>query len=537
MRYIRVYRKRGMGIFMEQKSRTQYSAYNTTVGLVSRLMSIIMGYIVRIVFTRMLSENYVGVNGLFTDILNVLSLSEMGIETAISFALYKPIAENDIEKQKSIMNIYKWFYRFVAAFVLGAGLLVIPFMDVLIKNKPDIDNLTYIYILYLINSAASYLLIYKKTLLDAHQLKYIGVVAKTGSWIIQDIFQIAVLILTKNFILYLYIYIAATVLSNIYISRKTDKLYPYVKEKDIKPLDRESRNSIIKNVKAMMMHQVGNVIVNNTDNLLISAFVGIVSVGKYSNYYLLIGSIRQVMSDAVDGITASVGNLGVTEDASRVRKIFNAAALFNHWAFGFAAVCLFELLNPFVELSFGEKYLFEMNVVFILCVNFYIYGITKTSKIFHNSLGLFWYDRYKAIIEAAINLVVSLLMVRSLGVFGIFLGTFVSTFMTTLWVEPYVIYKYHFKEPVYPYYLNMFFYFVQTAAAWGAAHFLCVEAQHILGITVTISLMALRLVIVTVTVNIIYIIFNIRSENFGFLWGKFIRLVKDRKQSRNGEVK
>lgn len=211
-------------------------------------------------------------------------------------------------------------YRAVAFFVLFAGLLVIPFMGVLIKNKPDIENLTYIYVLYLINSAASYLLIYKKTLLDAHQLKYIGVVAKTFSWVIQDIFQIAILILTKNFILYLYVYIAATVLSNIYISKKTDKLFPYVNDKDVQKLDTQTKSDIIKNVKAMMMHQVGNVIVNNTDNLLISGFVGIASVGKYSNYYLLIGSIRHVMSDAIDGITASVGNLGVTEDSSRVKR-------------------------------------------------------------------------------------------------------------------------------------------------------------------------------------------------------------------------
>ena len=183
---------------METKSRTQYSAYNTTVGLISRFMAIIMGYVVRIVFTYAVGK-LCGCQRTFTDILNVLSLSEMGIETAISFALYKPIAENDIEKQKSIMNIYKWFYRAVACFVLFAGLLVIPFMGVLIKNKPDIENLTYIYVLYLINSAASISPYLQKTLLDAHQLKYIGVVAKTFSWVIQDIFQIAILILTKKF--------------------------------------------------------------------------------------------------------------------------------------------------------------------------------------------------------------------------------------------------------------------------------------------------------------------------------------------------
>lgn len=175
---------------MGNKSRTQYSAYNTTIAMISRIFAILMGYVVRVIFTHTLSESYVGINGLFTDILNVLSLSEMGIETAIAFALYKPIAEDDIESQKSIMNLYKWFYRGVAAFVAIAGLLVIPFMDVLIKNKPDIDNLTYIYLLFLFNTVISYLFAYKRTLIEAHQLMYISTLARTLSWIIQDIVQI-----------------------------------------------------------------------------------------------------------------------------------------------------------------------------------------------------------------------------------------------------------------------------------------------------------------------------------------------------------
>ena len=137
------------GLFLNSKSRTQYSAYNTSIALFSRAAAILMGYVVRVVFTHVLSENYVGINGLFTDILNVLSLSEMGIETAISFALYKPIADGNTEAQKSIMHLYQWFYRFVAVFVAAAGICVIPFMDILIKNKPDIPHLTYIYILYL----------------------------------------------------------------------------------------------------------------------------------------------------------------------------------------------------------------------------------------------------------------------------------------------------------------------------------------------------------------------------------------------------
>lgn len=158
---------------MKEYTRTQYSAKNTYIATVSRIAAILIGFITRVVFTHSLNENYVGVNGLFTDILAVLSLSELGIETAFSYVLYKPIAQKDIEEQKSLMRVYRWYYRVVTAFILLAGLALIPFMDVIIKNKPDVNHLTFIYLLYLLNSAFSYMLIYKKTLIDAHQMVYI----------------------------------------------------------------------------------------------------------------------------------------------------------------------------------------------------------------------------------------------------------------------------------------------------------------------------------------------------------------------------
>lgn len=513
---------------MNQKSRTEYSAYNTSIALVSRAMAIIMGYVVRIVFTHVLSESYVGINGLFTDILNVLSLSEMGIETAISFALYKPIAEGDTESQKSIMNLYKWFYRFVAAFVLAAGLLVLPFMDVLIKNKPDIDQLTYIYLLYLLNTVMSYLFVYKRTLLDAHQLMYIGTLTKTVSWVIQDILQIAVLLITQNFILYLYIYIATTLLANIYVSKQTDKLYPFMKERDIQPIRKEEKAGIIKNIKAMMMHKIGDVIVNNTDNLLISSFVGITSVGCYSNYYLLIGSIQQVLNETFQGLTASVGNLGVTTNPERVRKIFGATFFLNNWLFGMAAICLFELLNPFVALSFGEKYLFTADIVLVLCVNFFIKGMTKSCLVFRNSLGLFWYDRYKSIAEAAINLAASILLALRFGTLGVFIGTFISTVLTSLWVEPYILYKYHFQASVKPYYVKLALYCLETAGIGIITHIVCRLATEWFGITGNIACIAVRLGICVILINAIFLIINIKSKNLAFLMEKLRELIRRR---------
>ena len=515
---------------MTEKSRTEYSAKNTSVSVICRIVAILMGFVTRIVFTRTLSESYVGINGLFTDILNVLALSELGVGTAITYALYKPIAEGDIQKQKSLMRMYCWFYRFVAGIIVAGGLMIIPFMDIIIKNKPDVDNLTFIYILYLINSVISYLFIYKRTLIDAHQKIYIGTFYHTVFLVIQDVVQIIILITTKDFILFLIIFILSTLGSNLIISHKANKLYPYLKEKDIIPLDKAEKKSIFKNIKAMLMHKIGNVIVSNTDNLLLSSIVGITSVGLYSNYYLLIGSVRQVLDQVFQGITASVGNLGATEDKSRVKRIFEASFFIGQWIYGFASICLYELLSPLVEVSFGENYVFPASVVFVLCVNFYVTGMRKATLVFRDSLGLFWYDRYKSIAEALINLVVSIILALEFGVAGVFWGTFISTVFTSLWVEPYVLYKHHLKQPVYPYFIKYAVYTVVVSGAFVVTDYLCRLVNG--GI---VSIFILRLAICAIVPNIIMLLIYCKSREFGFILKKAKSLLSKRTLEKTNE--
>ena len=439
---------------METKSRTEYSAHNTTVAMFSRAFAIVMGYVLRIVFTHTLSASYVGINGLFMDILNILSLSEMGLETAISYALYRPIADNDIEKQKSVMRLFRRFYNTVAVVVFGLGLLVIPFMDVLVKNQQEVGHITFIYILYLVNTSLSYMLVYKKTMMDAHQLMYIGTVYKTTSWAVQDVVQIIFLVTTHNFYIYLFVNIATTLISNILISKKADSLYPFLREHDAKPLPKEEMGANFRNIRAMLMHRLGNVAVNNTDNLILSSVVGIMSVGCYSNYYLVIASVQQVLTGCFQGITASVGNLSVTSDAKKVREVFKSVFFVTHWLYTFAAICLFELLNPFVELSFGKQYVFAEEIVLVLCINFFLTGMRKAALVFRDSIGLFWFDRHNAVITAVLNLVISIILAKRLGTIGVFMGTTISMLMTTVWVEPYVLYKHHFKAPVSEYFIR-----------------------------------------------------------------------------------
>lgn len=478
---------------METKSRTEYSAMNTTVAVISRMTAILMGFVTRVIFTHTLSENYVGINGLFTDILNVLSLTELGAGTAITYALYRPIADGNIKKQQQLMKLYQTFYRGTAVCVGVLGLALIPFMDVLMKNRPEVEHLTFIYLLYLANSVLSYLLVYKRTLIEAHQMNYVVLIYQTGFLVLQDLLQIVVLLTTGNFILFLLMYLMCTVLSNVCISRKAEKLFPYLKEKEKERLPAEERTGLFRNIRAMMMHKLGTVVVNNTDNLLISAFVGVVSVGIYSNYYLLIGSVRQVLDQVFAGITASVGNLGATEDQGKIREIFETTFFIGQWLYGFAAICLYELLNPFVELAFGRQYLFERSVVMILCINFFINGTRKAVLTFRDSMGLFWFDRYKALAEAALNLVLSILLVRQYQTLGVFIGTFLSTILTSVWVEPFVLYRRRLHLPVHRFYLRYLLYAVCVGVVWIATDLVCGLAE---GSPLTVLLIRLPLCVV-----------------------------------------
>lgn len=509
---------------MDAKSRTEHSAQNTTVALISRLTAIFMGYLLRVVFTHTLSESYVGVNGLFLDIINVLSLSEMGIGTAITYALYRPIAEGNIEKQKSLMKLFGSFYRIVALVVTVAGLALLPFMDVIIKDYQSVEHLTFIYLLYLINTICSYLLIYKKTLIDAHQMNYIGTFYQTMSWVLQDVLQIFVLIFTKNFILFLLINILTTIICNICISVRADRLYPYLRDKDVKRLPKEERKGIFQNIRAMLMHKVGTVIVNNTDNLVLSAFTGLANVGSYSNYYLVIGSIRQLSTQVFQGITASVGNLGVTENKQRVKRVFEASFFLGQWMYGVAVICLYELVNPFVELSFGKQYLFPTGVVFVLCINFFVNGMRNATLVFRDSLGLFWYDRYKAIAEAALNLLLSVFLVKQMGVIGVFLGTLFSMLATSVWVEPYVLYKYEFQMSCVSYFVRYFVYVLVIGVAWLGTNVLCTLVS---GSCVTVLFG--RLVISLIVPNLVFLAAYAKTKEFAFLWDKGKKLLKKRR--------
>ena len=349
------------------------------------------------------------------------------------------------------MDLYRKSYNIIGGVVLIIGILFIPFYRYLISEVPSISHLDFIYILFVLNTSISYFYSYKRSLIICDQKRYIATIYRYVFYFLLNVFQIIVLFLTHNYILYLITQVVFTWLENICISIKADRMYPYLKDKNIKKLDKKELNTISKNVRAMLFHKIGGVVVNSTDNILISKLVGLIAVGMYSNYYLITSALDTITAQFFNAITASVGNLGACTNSKKVKETFNTTFFLNYLIYGVITVCLLILFNPFIEVWLGKKYLFDFGVVLVITICFYLKGIRKTCLTFKDALGLFWQDRYKPIIESIINLVASIILGIKYGVLGIFMGTIISTVTTSLWIEPYVLYKYYFKENIIDY--------------------------------------------------------------------------------------
>ena len=425
--------------------RTRYSIINMLFNIGGQFLTMLLSFINRMVFIRCLSAEYLGVNGLFTDVLSILNFAELGIGTAMVFSMYEPAARDDEQKLARLMNLYKWMYRAVAVSVLLFGLVLLPFLPYLIKGGEGIEHITLIYMIYVLGSASSYLLSYKNSIYQAYQKGYICAGWSMACECIKTVSQITVLLLTRNFILYLAVQQAIQFLPNIMVSRMVDKEFPYLKECHELP-EREERNGILKNIGAMSMHKLSTIIVRNTDSLLMSSFIGLATVGLYSNYRLVINALNNLMGKFAVAFSGSIGNFAVMENSDRLYKIYKEMDFMFFVMSAYLTGGLMMLFNPFITLLFGGRYCFPMTTVMVIVAEFYITRMRQTNLLFREAMGLFWNDRYKAVEESIINLVASLVLVRQYGVTGIIWGTIISTLCTCAWVEPYIFLKYGVQD-------------------------------------------------------------------------------------------
>lgn len=459
---------------MKERSRTEYSLINMLTGMAGDVINTVVGFACRVVFVRMLGSEYLGVRGLFTNILSVLSLAELGIGSAIIYALYKPLAEKDQDKIAAIMQYYRKAYAAIGTAVAVLGLSVMPFLNQIIRTQPNIKESIYlIYLLYLFNSVASYFFSYRAALLTASQRQYIVHGYNYVITILQSIAQILFLVLTHEYLIYLIIQIIGSLSYNIWISHKAAKDYPYIKNKNIAPLSSDERRSLFVNIRALAINKLSGVLVNSTDNIAITYFTGLSSVGIASNYTVLSGMVGRVIGLVFNALPGSVGNLNATASEEERYRFFNVLNLTNFWLFGWGAIGIALVSTDLVKVLYGPAYELPFKIPFIIAVNSFSIGMLQAVYTYKSTLGLFRYGQFILFFTGFINLTLDVILGRCLGVFGIFLATFIARLSTNLWYEPYAVYRYGLKKSPWIYWKRYAYFIMVLVVAGGLSYLLC----------------------------------------------------------------
>lgn len=436
-------------------SRTKNSFRNYGMTVVAQITSILLSFIGRTFFIKLLNIEYLGVNGLFSNILSLLSLAELGVGTAITYMMYKPIAENHINKVIAYNNLFRKIYNGVGIFVLIVGVSLSPFINSFIKEAPYVaENLYIIYILFVLNSAISYFFTYKRSLLIAFQKEYINSRNVVQFAIIKDIVLIGLLFCFHDYYIYLVAQIVITFASNAAISYKTNKLFPEIVSIKPEKVSTEEIKIIIKNTAAMVCHKIGSVVVSGTGNIFISYYIGIATVGIYSNYVLISTSASQIIGRGVNSLTASFGNLVATADKKDVYGVFKKIYFLNFLLAYLIAIYFYVLVDPFITFWIGKEYLLDAKSILIIVTNsIFFYQLRIPSQMVINTYGLFWQIKWKSLVEAAVNVCCSFFFMACMGwgIMGILLAGLVSNVTTSLWWEPYVAFKYGMKMPLKEY--------------------------------------------------------------------------------------
>ena len=432
-----------------KKTRTQNAIFNSIISILVQILKIILAFANRSIFIYYLGIVYLGINGLFSSILSVLSLAELGIGTAIAVSLYKPLVENNIAKINAYMQMYKRIYTKIASIVLILGIVISFFLPYLASDIQITSEIYYIYFLFLANSVISYLFTYKRILLDADQKRYINVTTDFSIFVLGSIVQWGALFITKSYILFLVIMILMTIISNIIISVKVNKIYDFLSSDIIGEVTKIERNSFSKHVKGTFISKIAETIVMSTDNILMSIFIGVSTVGMYSNYNVILANIQSIIGQLISSISGSLGNLIHSEEGNeKAENILRKYQFITFLITLFSSLGILLFSNIFITIWLGKEYLFSVNIIFIITLNFFITVYRMPFLTFINSYGLFWEQKTKNIVEAILNMVFSLglLIYSDLGIMAILIGTILSSIFTVVWYEPYSVYKFGLKR-------------------------------------------------------------------------------------------
>lgn len=496
--------------------RIQHAAKNIAFGYIGNITSTILGFVVRTVFILRLDETLLGVNGLYTGVLTMLSMAELGIGSALNYSLYAPVAKKDYEKIKSYMLFYKKAYRIIACVVAGLGLVLVPFLKYFIKNPGEygIKELTIYYLIFLFNTVSTYFVAYKYSLVNAEQKNYIQTNIQTMTKLVTTVVQLMVLLITPNFLLYLLGAATVELAQKIYVNQYLNKLYPYLKETNILPLSQEERDEIITKTKALVFHKVGDVARLQTDSIIIASFIQVSVVGIVDNYTLVVNSIAGFVNIIFNSVTSSFGNLIATENKEKQYEIFKVYRFVANWIYGLSAIGFYILLSPLIYLWLGDKWLLGNAAIGMLLLDYYFKGDRIVLSNFKTAAGVFEQDKYLALIQGIVNLIISIVLVQKIGLIGIYIGTVVSGLIANV-TKPYIVYRVCFHKEVKHYWGDTL---KNIAVLLLDLLILIPISKHLLN-QITIGRFLVGGVLIVLLYNIVALVFYFNTNEFIYIKG------------------
>lgn len=499
--------------------RFENTLKNLRVAWIGQLLQALLQFVGRTVFIMVLGREFLGINEVFANVLGCLSLAELGVETAILYILYKPIAQEDKKTIAAIMTLFKRVYMTVGTVIFLAGVALIPFLKYIIQ-VPDIPGIYLIYLIYLANTAVSYFFSYKATLINANQQNRVVSWNNTLFYMARCLGQILALLLTRSYMAYLLVHFVCTVAANYRICRIADREYPFLKEYKNQPISREIKREIVGNSKQVVVARVANTLVTSTDNILISNMLGNLVVGTCSNYYLIVNNLQYIFSQMAVAMTASVGNLGVSATAEEQVRVFRRAYFLVFWIYTFSAAALDNLFNPFILLWLGDEFLLSRSIVTVFALNFYLTGIHSIPDTFMGAFGRYKNRKWYSLAQAAVNLTFSIILTKMYGLIGIFLGTFLC-YSLSLFLLSRELYACCFKRPLAEFLGRNLLYAGVLALVLAVTR---AAVDLIQGNT--IPWFICRMGIVCLVPNLILLVLFGRSRDFGYFKEKGMDLLK-----------
>lgn len=455
-------------------SRSHNTIRNTCWGLINKITVLIIPFITRTVLIKVLGMEYVGLSGLFTSVLSILNLAELGVSSAIVFSLYKPIASQDTDAICALMLFYKKVYRIIGSVVFAFGIMMLPFLKYMIKGEvsPEI-NIYILYIIYLSNTSVSYFMFaYKNCLFIAHQRTDVGLKIQTVCALAQNTVQICLIVICRSYYIYAMVIPLFTVCSNVITASLAKKNYPdYVCRGKIND---EVLSDLKKQIGGLMIGKISGTVRSAIDSLFISSFLGLQSVAMYSNYFYIVTAAAGMIQLIDSAMLAGVGNSIATESVKKNYGDFKMFTFMLQWIVGIISICILCLIQPFITIWLGREMLYE-NVMAFLCASYlYFYCIGLIRGIYTQATGMWWDLRLLSIIDIFVNLFLNIVFVCLWGVYGVIFASILDLVIVSIPYTTCLLFKGYFcKERVWNYFYSLICYACVTGIAGFFTYFIC----------------------------------------------------------------